>query len=169
MNAMKQALGLLEPLAGWVERIVMVLLAFLVSVIFAMVALLLVDRYFVRVPIMAPDEISKIAIVWMTFFGFALAINDRTNIRVDLIDKRLTKAQAEWLDIAFTLAILAMTVWIAAKSWILVVIGQGQSILGTPFNAGLTNLGLFVGGILTAYFCVMRILRGLAVMLARAD
>lgn len=165
---MEHALRLLEPVAKLVEIAVMALLAFFVVVVFLMVSALFVDRYFVRVPIMAPDEISKIAIVWMTFFGFALAINDRTNIRVDLIDKRLSPAQAERLDLVFTAAILAMTAWIVAKSWILVVIGQGQSILGTPFNAGLTNLGFFIGGILTAFFCIMRILRGLAAMRARA-
>lgn len=163
------ALRVLEPLAKLIEVVVMILLSLFVVVVFMMVSALFVDRYFVRVPIMAPDEISKIAIVWMTFLGFSLAINDRTNIRVDLIDKRLTPGQAAWLDLAFTVAMLAMTVWIVSKSWILVVIGQGQSILGTPFNAGLTNLGFFIGGVLTAFFCIMRILRSVAAMQASAS
>lgn len=150
---------LLEALAWLVERIVALVLALLVIVIFLMVSALLIDRYFVRVPIMAPDEISKIAMVWMTFLGFALAINDRTNIRVDLIDKRLTRAQFAWLDVFFSVAIFSMTAWIISKSWILVVIGRGQSILGTPFNAGLTNFGFYLGAVLIAFFAFMRILR----------
>jgi TRAP-type C4-dicarboxylate transport system permease small subunit len=148
-----------EAFLKFVERIVSWVLAAMVVVIFLMIASLLVDRYIVRVPIMAPDEISKIAIVWMTFLGFGLALNDRTNIRVDLVDQMLAPKYLNWLEIAFDGAILVMTTVIVSKCWILVEIGKGQAILGTPFNAALTNLSLLVGGALMLLFTFARLLR----------
>jgi TRAP-type C4-dicarboxylate transport system permease small subunit len=115
---------------------------------------------------MAPDEIAKIALVWMTFLGFALAINDRSNIRVDLIDQYIHPRHMALLDVVLDLAILAMMLFIVVKSWILVVIGSRQAILGTPFHAGITNLGFFVGGILVVFFALMRILRRIAALRA---
>ncbi len=146
----RRALALTERLFGLV-------LAALVVVLLLLVTGQLIDRHVVDVPIDAPDQYVRIAIIWLTFLGFALAIADRTAIRVDLIDHWITPRTQFWLGAACDLVMLAMAIVIVVKGWRVVEVGASQYLLGTPYTAALPNTGLFVGAVLMVLFLLARL------------
>ncbi len=139
------------------ERLFGVALAALVLVLLLLVTGQLVDRHIVDVPIDAPDQYVRIAIIWLTFLGFALAIADRTAIRVDLIDHWISTRTQHLLGAACDLVMLAMAIVIVVKSWRVVEVGGMQYLLGTPYTAALPNTGLFVGALLMVVFLLARV------------
>ena len=149
----------------WLERTerilaggVAVLAGTLIVVLWAIVVLQVVDRHFVDVPLDAPDQLVRIGLVWLTFIGFALALNDRANIRVDLIDKHLPRAVRRVIAVAFDVMFVAILAYLALKTWPVLQAGAGQSLLGTPFNVALPVSGLEVGSIAAAVFVLIRLL-----------
>jgi TRAP-type C4-dicarboxylate transport system permease small subunit len=152
MRALDSTLRVIATLADW-------LCAAVIVAVIAIVASQFVDRHFVSLPIQAPDQYVRIGVIWITFVGFALAIRDGTNIRVDLIDRFLPGWVTRSLAVLFDLLILALAVLIAVKGWVIVELGAGQLLLGTPFNAAVPNTALFVSAILIALFVAARLLR----------
>jgi TRAP-type transport system small permease protein len=114
-------------------------------IVLAFTASQVVDRYGLSVAFNAWDQIAQLALVWVTFLGIALAIRDRTNIRVDLIDHWLGERWLELRDRATDLLAIAVLMVVQVKIWRLVDIGAGQVIMGTPFSMSATFLALAVG------------------------
>lgn len=132
-----------------------------VAIFFMMVAFLftlgqVVDRYVYDTSFNAHDQITQLALVWLTFIGFALALRARTNVRVDLVDGFLPPRWARIRDATGDLLALILFVVIQAKIWRLVEVGAGQVIMGTPFSSDVTFLALAVG---SAYGIVILSLR----------
>jgi TRAP-type C4-dicarboxylate transport system permease small subunit len=152
---LRDAVALAERVLGWaVIAIVVGLLAVVVGQ--------LVDRHVVPLPIDAPDQYVRVGIIWLTFLGFALAVSERSAIRVDLIDHWLSPRAQDRLALACDAMMLAMAAIVTIKGWRVVEVGGSQILLGTPYSAALPNSGLFVGSLLIVAFLAAR-------MLARLD
>src|SRR5690242_10873796 len=89
-----RALRLIDRLVEWVVIALMITLV-------VIVALQFVDRHFIDTGIAAPDQYARVALVWLTFIGFAIAVRAAVNIRVDLIDARLPSKVRAALEIGF--------------------------------------------------------------------
>jgi TRAP-type C4-dicarboxylate transport system permease small subunit len=153
-----------DRLARWlrrVERAVGWLVAALVLALLVVVALQLVDRHALDVGIAAPDQYVRIGLVWLTFVGFALAISEGANVRIEFVEQHLPPRWRRALAILFDVAILALCVFLVVKGWRVVEVGAGQTILGTPFTSALPNTGFVVGMGLTALMLALRIARTL--------
>lgn len=149
--------ALLEKALHLVQRVLEWIVALLVVALLLIVASTFVDRHFVTLPMAAPDAYARVILVWLTFIGFALAVKDGLNIRVDLIDARLPVKWRRVLDYAFDLMMLGLTVILGANGWRLVVIGQDQERLGTVMSEAWPSGALFVSCILLVLFLVLRI------------
>lgn len=114
------------------------------------------DRYIYDTSFNAHDQIAQLALVWLTFLGFMLALRARTNIRVDLIDGVLSPHGLRVRNIAGDLVAIGLFCVIQWKVWRLVEVGAGQVIMGTPFSSALTFLAIAVG---TAYGILVIALR----------
>jgi TRAP-type C4-dicarboxylate transport system permease small subunit len=147
----------LDRLLRLVERALEVLSALLVAGLVLIVASQFVDRHFVTLPIPAPDAYARVMLVWLTFIGFALAVKNGLNIRVDLIDAHLPAKLQRVLEYVFDVTMLILTIVIGAHGWRLVEIGQGQERLGTVLSEAWPSAALFVSFILLALFLVLRI------------
>lgn len=152
---LERGLRVLETLTEW---LVGALVIFLVGLVASQV----VDRHFIDVPVDAPDQLARIAIVWLTFLGFALALRANVTIRIDILDQFLPRWPRLVLQALFDLAILALLILLIFKTWRIIEVGGTQIILGTPFTAALPNTGMFVGVTLMALFTVGRMMRRFA-------
>ncbi len=150
VDFLDSALGLVERALDW-------LIAALVTGLVVIVASQLVDRHFVTLPMAAPDAYARIILVWLTFVGFALAVKNGLNIRVDLIDARLPPKARRVLDYVFDLAMLGLTAIIGYHGWRLVVIGRDQERLGTVLSEAWPSGALFISCILLVLFLVLRL------------
>lgn len=140
-----------------VERVLDWLIALLVIALVVIVASQLVDRHFVTLPMAAPDAYARVILVWLTFVGFALAVKNGLNIRVDLIDARLPPKARRLLDYAFDFAMLGLSVIIGYHGWRLVVIGRDQERLGTMLSEAWPSGALFFSCILLVLFLLLRL------------
>lgn len=143
----------LARVAGWI-------VALLVVVILAIVGAQFVDRYFVDTGMEAPEQLARVAVVWLTFLAFALAVRDGATIRIDLLDRHLPASVNRRLTALFDLLILVLSGLMALDAWRVVEVGAMQELLGTPFTAALPNAGLLIGLLLVMLFTVERLLRG---------
>lgn len=150
-------IDLLDRVLRVVERVLEALMALLVAGLVLIVASQFVDRHFVTLPIPAPDAYARIMLVWLTFVGFALAVKNGLNIRVDLIDTHLPKGVQTALEYVFDATMLFLTVIIGFHGWRLIEIGQGQERLGTVLSEAWPSSALFVSCIVLVLFLVLRI------------
>lgn len=151
-------INLLDRALRLVERVLEGLIALLVAGLVIIVASQFVDRHFVTLPMAAPDAYARIMLVWLTFIGFAVAVKNGLNIRVDLIDAHLPKPLQVVLEYVFDVTMLALTAIIGFHGWRLVEIGHDQERLGTGMSEAWPSAALFVACILLALFLVLRVL-----------
>ena len=62
------------------------LVALMAMIIFASTLGLVLDRHLFRSSFDAYDQISRLALVWMTFLGFFFALEEKANIHVEILD-----------------------------------------------------------------------------------
>lgn len=154
-----RALALIEKLLEWFISILVVILV-------AILALKLIDRHLFDIPISAPDEYAKIALVWVTFLGFALAVRANVNIRVDLIEPRLPPFAKRTLAILFDLVLLILASVVLVTGWPYTEIAMDKIILGTDLPEAVPNAALIVSMSLIIAFAGRRLiarLRGEAI------
>lgn len=147
----------LDRLLRGVERVLDGLIAALVTGLVVIVASSLVDRHLVTLPIPAPDQYARVLLVWLTFIGFALAVKNGANIRVDLIDSRLPRPVRTVLEVVFELTMMALAALIAWHGWRLVEIGRDQERLGTVISEAWPAIALFAACLLTIVFLALRL------------
>jgi TRAP-type C4-dicarboxylate transport system permease small subunit len=150
MRLLGRSLHALETLLEWFSATLML---FLVGIVAAM----LVDRHVVTLPMAAPDQYARIALVWICFIGLALAVRAGVTIRVDMIDSRLPVRWQRRLALVFDMILLVLVVVLSIKSWPLVQIGLDQLLLGTEIPAAVPSASLMVGSVLTGVFLIVRI------------
>ena len=147
----------LDRILKIVERALEWLVAALVAGLLLIVSSTFIDRHFVTLPMAAPDAYARVMLVWLTFIGFALAVKNGLNIRVDLIDARLPAKARRVLDYVFDVVMLALTVLLGVNGWRLVVIGKDQERLGTMMSEAWPSAALFVSCIILVVFLLLRI------------
>ena len=146
---LNRALHVLDVLLEWV------IVALMVSLV-GIVALQFVDRHFIDTGIAAPDQYARIALVWLTFIGFAVAVRAAVNIRVDLIDAHLPQKVRHFLEMAFDVLMIVLLIVMIPGSWRLIVIGKDQDLLGTVFTAAVPAAGALIAFILMLLFVGLR-------------
>ena len=144
------------------ERALEWLIATLMLGLVAIVASQLVDRHIVTLPMAAPDQYARVLLVWLTFIGFAVAVKNGTNIRVDLIDAHLPVFLRRGLEVFFDVLMLLLTVLITYYALPLFDVGLEQERLGTVLTEAWPTAALLASGVLLVAFLSLRLLLCLA-------
>ncbi len=117
-----------------------------------------VDR-FVTVWRDSPEEYVKIGLTWLCFLGFALALKDGTEIRVDLADRLLPAAARRWIYAAFDLALLVLIGVVVVKSWTVFSVSGDQLITGTDLTAAWPAAAMLIAFVLMFFVIAHRLVR----------
>jgi TRAP-type C4-dicarboxylate transport system permease small subunit len=150
LHVLGRGLHLLDVLIQWVVVALMVSLVVIVSLQF-------IDRHFIDTGIAAPDQYARVALVWLTFIGFAIAVRAALNVRVDLIDAHLPAKVRQILELAFDALMLILLGILLPGTWRLIEIGSDQLLLGTFFTAAVPAAGVFVACLLMCLFVGLRL------------
>jgi TRAP-type C4-dicarboxylate transport system permease small subunit len=137
-------------------------IALIVAGLLVVVASQIVDRHFVDLWTASPEEYVKIGLVWLTFLGFALAMRQGTEIRVDLVDHFLPLSVRHWIYGLFDVVLLMVIGVVVWKSWQSIGVAESQVILGTDFSVAVPTWGMFVGVLLMWIVVAVRLVRRLA-------
>ncbi len=141
--------------AVWFGVVALVMFALLI-----IVASQTLDR-FVTLWSDSPEEYVKIGLSWLCFLGFALALKDGTEIRVDLADRILSVAARRWIYGLFDIALLVLIAVVITKSWTVFLISQDQLITGTDLTAAWPAGAMFVAFVLMFFVIAWRLIRRL--------
>jgi TRAP-type C4-dicarboxylate transport system permease small subunit len=155
----------IDALDHWLarlERLLEALIALLVAGLVLIVSSQLIDRHLVTLPMAAPDQYARVMLVWLTFIGFAVAVKNGINIRVDIIDSRLPAGASRTLELAFDIAMLVITVFAARHAWPLLVVGADQERLGTVLSEAWPTAALLLSSLFLVFFLILRIVLRLA-------
>ena len=149
ITVLNRALHVLDVLLEWV------IVALMVSLV-GIVALQFVDRHFIDTGVAAPDQYARIALIWLTFIGFAVALRAAVNIRVDLIDAHLPPKIRHFLEMAFDALLIVLLIVMIPGTWRLIVFGKDQELLGTIFSAAVPPIGALIAFVLMLLFVGLR-------------
>ena len=92
------------------------------------------DRHLIKSNFGAYDQYRRLGLVWLTFLGFAIAVRDRANIRVDLLDHFIPARAARMKGVVLDLAMAGVAVLLLVVGWPLLDVGSFQVIMDTPFD-----------------------------------
>jgi TRAP-type C4-dicarboxylate transport system permease small subunit len=152
----------LRFIAMGLERIAAAIIVVLLAAMVLVVLSQFVDRYLTPIWGGVPaDEYVKVALVWLTFLGFALATRAGAEIRVDIADQHVPERVRRVVYGVFDVVLLGMLGVIVWKSIQLARIGLLQTILGTDMTLAVPVTGMLAG-------CVLLFLAILARLLQRA-
>ncbi len=139
--------------AVWGGVVALVVLALLL-----LVSSQTLDRY-ITVWHDSPEEYVKIGLTWLCFLGFALALKDGTEIRVDLADRFLPATARRWIYGVFDVALLALIGVVVVKSWTVFLISGDQLITGTDLTAAWPAGAMFIAFVLMFFVIAWRLVR----------
>lgn len=109
----------------------------------------------------SPEEWVKIGLCWLCFLGFALALKDGTEIRVDLADRILPSVVRRWIYGLFDAALLVLIGVVTWKSWILFDVSGSQLITGTDITAAWPTGAMLAAFVLMFFVIGWRLIRRL--------
>lgn len=139
----------------WTGRLAVALtLAMVLIFCFAQV----LDRYLLKTQFDAWDQIARIGMLWCTFVGAAMALRERRNVVIDIIDRHLPQRVRRVRDRLFDATLLALAATLFYKGLDVVAVGNFQDIVGTPFTYAVSYASLTVGMVFFMLFLALRLL-----------
>jgi len=142
-----------DRIVCWIGRLgVALTLAVVLVFCFAQV----LDRYLLKTQFDAWDQIARIGMLWCAFLGAAMALRERRNVVIDLIDSHLPERVRRMRNRLFDAMVLAATLFY--KGLDVVEVGHFQDIVGTPFTYAVSYAALTAGMAFFTLFLALRLL-----------
>jgi TRAP-type C4-dicarboxylate transport system permease small subunit len=116
-----------------------------------------VDRHVLRTGFSAFDQYARLGLVWLTFLGFAIAVRERANIKIDLADHFLPPQIVRGKSYVLDAVVLAVAVMMIVVGWRLLEVGAFQVLMDTPFTYEVMYGALLLSLILLVVFLVLRL------------
>ncbi|CAM4200449.1 TRAP transporter small permease protein [Bordetella tumbae] len=139
----------------WIGRLSVVLtLAVVLISCFCQV----LDRYALKTQFDAWDQIARIGMLWSAFLGAAMALRERRNVVIDIIDRHLSERVRKVRDKLFDALLLVLAITLFVKGLDVVAVGQFQDIVGTPFTYAVSYASLTTGMVFFILFLVLRLI-----------
>ncbi|QKH37593.1 TRAP transporter small permease [Achromobacter pestifer] len=139
----------------WIGRLAVALtLAMVLVFCFAQV----LDRYLLKTQFDAWDQVARIGMLWCAFVGAAMALRERRNVVIDIIDRHLPERVRRARDRLFDACLLVLAATLFYKGLDVVAVGNFQDIVGTPFTYAVSYASLTVGMVFFMLFLALRLL-----------
>lgn len=152
---------ILQRLLAILDRLSKIYLgALLVAVLMLMTGRAL-DRYFFHTTFDAYEQLASVGVVWITFYGFAIAFRDDRNLRVELFEKLLPESVNRVRLVIFDFIVLGMALVINGTGWPVYFVLGTQHITGTPFTLAIAAAAMQVSTLIICVLCLFRIVAGI--------
>jgi TRAP-type C4-dicarboxylate transport system permease small subunit len=148
---LKRAATALDCLLKWYT---VLLMSALVVLTFVQV----VARYVMESPFTSTPQYARLALVWLTFMGAAVAVRRNGLVRIEVLVELMTPTARRLLETVFDLLVIALLVVIAVKGWVAVQVTGSQVVAGTPLSYAFYTASIFVGAIIMIFYLAVRIL-----------
>lgn len=142
----------------WLEKLLRWYIILLMAVLVALTFIQVVARYVMSSPFTGTDQLARIASVWLTFMGAAVAVWKNKNIRIETIEQYLPGPVRKAMFLIFDFLLIVLLGVMSLKAYEVTEMGATQDIIATPFSYSWMYSSLLVGSVLMLLFVVLRTL-----------
>lgn len=160
MSANKDGPGLREAVWSGASRVNKRILDTAVVLIFVVmmvaVALQVVFRYVLNDPLAGSEEIGRLAFVWLTFIGAAVATRDNLHVRIDYLANKMQPRAARncrILDQVATACFGALMVWVGL---LLAIFSWDYESASLQFSMTFVHASVPVAGLLITFVAIRK-------------
>ena len=142
----------------WLDKLLRWYIILLMAILVVLTFMQVLARYAMHFPATGTDQMARIASVWLTFMGAAVAVGKNKNIRIEIIEKYLPEAVRNGLHLAFDLLLIVLLAVLSVKAYEVMKIGATQDIVATPFTYAAIYSSIFAGSVIMLLFLLVRTL-----------
>lgn len=128
----------------------------LVIALAAILNLQVVCRYVFDSPLIWPEEIARLSLIWLTYIGCAAVAARGGHIAVDMLIQRLEGAARRATFAAIDLFLAMVFAGLAWLAWRLANSLSGMETAATEIPMAWLAIPMVVGGVLSAFHCLSR-------------
>lgn len=133
----------------------------MVTVIFIQV----IARYIVHNSLTWSEEIGRYTFVWITFFGTALAVKERSHVALDILIKKLPTLLKKIITVVGYLLMISFSCVLAYAGWKMVMLGKNQISSALQIQMNYVYLALPLGSI----FIILYLMKNLKEDLSKKE
>lgn len=155
-----------EPAA---TRVLSYLCAALIALIAIFLSIQVIGRYALRNPPEWTEELARVAFVYATFLGGALAVARRAHLGIDLLTLAMPTRPRALFQVAWRILACVVLVIVAWKGYELVERLWNQPLTSVPFSKGFMFAAVPIGLALTLIYEIGRIVAEWRIFVTGAD
>ncbi len=150
-----------QPFRKNVDKLVRILLVFLMSVIVIDVLIQVISRYLFQSPLGFTDELAGYLLIWVGLLGAAYATGEKQHLAIDLISGKFSPNNKKKLDLFITICVcaFAFSVLVVGGIWLVYtsfLFGQISAAMEVPL--GIVYLVVPLSGFLIVYYSIDNLL-----------
>lgn len=126
----------------------------LFGVIVCIMFLQIFSRYLLRNPLIWPEELSIMLMVWMVYIGASYTLKKKRHLSLDFIMLKLPEKIANWIYIGTDLAVLIFLFYAVRGAWLLQPLMARNTTVALRIPTNYYTMAVIVGGILMALYLV---------------
>jgi TRAP-type transport system small permease protein len=146
----------------WLGRAEAAFAMLLVAAMAVVVNLQIFARYLFNAPFIWPEEIARLTLVWLTFFGAAAAARSGTEIAVDTFVEMMPAGTRKAFRIGRDAVLVALFAFAAIEGYALAEAVAGMPLVATELPTALLAWPVVVGSVFMALHPLLRLVRALA-------
>jgi TRAP-type C4-dicarboxylate transport system permease small subunit len=148
----------------WLEKLLRWYIILLMALLVALTFIQVVARYAMKAPFTGTDQLARIALVWLTFMGAAVAVWKNKNIRIETVEQFLPEPVRKTMFLIFDILLIILLIVMSCKAYELTEMGATQDIIATPFSYAAMYSSILAGSMLMLLFVVLRSLSRLGLL-----
>lgn len=151
----------LNRAASWVDFCLKWYIIILMALMVGMTFIQVVARYGMRSPFTSTEEYTRMALVWVTFIGAAVALRRNKLTRIEVLEEHLPVRFRQLLVIFFDLVLMFLLLIIIVKGWEATMVTTSQIVAGTPLSYAWFVFSVVVGSAIMFFYLGLRLLKHL--------
>lgn len=153
----------IERLIDTLERLLIVVVAVLMSALALLVCWQVFARYVLRASPFWVEELVVTFMMWIGLLGAAALVWRGSHMSLELLTKRLPEGAQPWAEALTDLVIAAFAAFLAVQGWVLASATMSSAMATVPLPVGVSYLVLPLSGVLMIVFALARAARTLTV------
>jgi TRAP-type C4-dicarboxylate transport system permease small subunit len=151
----------LERVIERLERVLIVVVAALMSALALLVCWQVFSRYVLKASPFWVEEVVVTFMMWIGLLGAAALVWRGSHMSLELFVKRLPGGARPWAEALTDVVIAAFAAFLAVQGWVLASATMSSAMATVPLPVGVSYLVLPLSGVLMIVFALVRAARTL--------
>lgn len=148
---MKKHLDRIMNIMGELELLIS---GILFGVIVCIMFLQIFSRYLLRNPLIWPEELSIMLMVWMVYIGASYTLKKKRHLSLDFVMEKIPVKIAKWIYIGTDLVVVVFLVYTIRGAWLLQPLMARNTTVALRIPTNYYTMAVIVGGILMALYLI---------------